>query len=246
MSAPDPNGDDGEITERVDQNGDAETAPVRASGTDPPPSNEHALAETEDGTEPPDPSERIAELETLTDVLRAENDRLRTDYARARKTSYRRTGAALVAIGVVAVVGGVILPDVRAVLFVTGAIGLFGGVMTWYLTPSRVVPIGVSESLYDAATTTLTGLRDELGLQPITVYIPVSDRTRGFVPRDREYEVPADATHAFLTDAPGSQGLTFAPSGERLAEEVDRIRTTRTPRRDRTDRGFARGALRAG
>jgi hypothetical protein len=173
-----------------------------------------------------DPSERITELETLIDVLKTENERLRKDYARARAVTYRKTALALTVVGLVAVLGGVAFPDVRAVLFVTGAIGLFGGIMTWYLTPERVVPISVSESVYDGAMTTLTDLKDELGLQPVTVYVPVGDQTRGFIPRDRDFEVPENLSHVFPGSTSGSEGMTFTPSGQELTREVDEIRTT--------------------
>lgn len=217
MSTPNSNSDEGDAAGGMDQSGESE--PARGH-------------------------ERIEELEALRDVLRAENDRLRSDYARARAVSYRRTALALAAIGVAAVAGGVAFPDVRAVLFVTGSIGLFSAVMTWYLTPGRIVPIGVSESVYDAAATTLTDLRDELGLQAVTVYVPVGDRVRGFVPRHREFDVPENVTHAFPVDknvahaspadgddhaADAARGLTFAPSGQGLTREVDRIRTTGSP-----------------
>ena len=229
MSTPDPNDDDTGATERLNQNGDVETAKVQSVDTEPPHEDKQELEDDRDATESSDPSERITELEALIDVLRTENNRLRTDYARARKVSHRKTALALAAIGVMAVLGGVMLPDVRPVLFVTGAIGLFGGVLTWFLTPARVVPVSVGESVYDAATTTLAGLRDELGLQAITVYVPVGDRTRGFIPRDREFELPENVAHAFPNDTDGSQGLSFAPSGQQLTREVDRIRTTKTP-----------------
>lgn len=230
MSTPNSNGDDMDATEQTAQNGDAETATLQSPTAEAPEESEQALnGNAEGGSDPVGPSERITELETYIDVLQTENDRLRADYARARTVSYQKTALALAAIGTVAVLGGAILPDVRAVLVVTGAIGLFSGVMTWYLTPARVVPVGVSESVYDAATATLAGLKDELGLQAITVYAPVGDQTRGFIPRERDFEVPENVTHAFPGDTTGSQGLSFTPSGQQLTREVDRIRAAQTP-----------------
>lgn len=229
MSTSDSNGDDTDATGGMNQNGDSETARLQSTDADPPHEDEQGMTGVNNGTEPSVPSERIEELEATIDVLRTEHDRLLTDYARARKASSRKTAAALAAIGVVAVGGGAALPDVRAVLFVTGAIGLFGGVMTWFLTPARVVPVSVGESVYDAATTTLAGIRDELGLQAITVYVPVSDRIRGFIPRDRDVEPPENVAHAFPGDTGGSRGLSFEPSGQQLTREIDRIRTTQTP-----------------
>ena len=229
MSTPDSNGDDTDATDRMTQNGDVEAAKLQSEDMEPPRERERGSTGTEEATESPHPSERITELEAVIDALQTQNDRLRTDYARARKVSYRKTALALAAIGVVAVLGGVMLPEVRAVLFVTGSIGLFGGALTRFLTPARVVPVSVGEGVYDAATTTLAGLRDELGLQAMTVYVPVNDRTRGFIPRDREFELPENVAHAFPKDRNGAQGLSFAPSGQQLTRETDQIRTARTP-----------------
>jgi hypothetical protein len=222
------NGDDPDATERTNQRDDSEAATIGSASPDASHENGHVPDATEDDGGSPDPSERIAELETLVDVLQAKNERLRTDYARARAVSYRKTALALTAVGAGAVLGGAALPDVRAVLFVTGAVGLFGGILTWYLTPERVVPISVSESVYDGATGTLTDLRNELGLQPVTVYTPVGDQTRGFVPRDRDAETPENLSHVFPGDTSGSAGITFTPSGQRLTRETDEIRTTQS------------------
>jgi len=129
------------------------------------------------------------------------------------------------------VLGGIGLPDVRAVLFVVRldrAVRL-GSAMTWYLTPERVVPIAVSESIYDAAATTLTGVRDELGLQSSTAYVPVGDQVRGFVPRHRDFDSPENAMHVFVTDDDASRGFSFAPAGDRLAGGFERLRETQTP-----------------
>lgn len=226
MSAPNANNDDADAIERFNRDSDPTTTELQTAGTEESRKNGHVPTGSGGESESYDPSERITELETLIDVLKTENERLRKDYARARAVTYRKTALALTVVGLVAVLGGVAFPDVRAVLFVTGAIGLFGGIMTWYLTPERVVPISVSESVYDGAMTTLTDLKDELGLQPVTVYVPVGDQTRGFIPRDRDFEVPENLSHVFPGSTSGSEGMTFTPSGQELTREVDEIRTT--------------------
>ena len=225
MSAPNANNDDADAIERFNRDSDP-TTKLQTAGTEESRKNGHVPTGSGGESESFDPSERITELETLIDVLKTENERLRKDYARARAVTYRKTALALTVVGLVAVLGGVAFSDVRAVLFVTGAIGLFGGIMTWYLTPERVVPISVSESVYDGAMTTLTDLKDELGLQPVTVYVPVGDQTRGFIPRDRDFEVPENLSHVFPGSTSGSEGMTFTPSGQELTREVDEIRTT--------------------
>ena len=185
--------------------------------------------DTEQTNSEADSSEaRIESLKAKLDILRAENDRLRADYARARRESYRRTALALAGIGTLAVLGGIVLPDVRSVLFVTGAIGLFGAILTWYLTPERVVPVGVSESIYEATAATLTGVRNELGLQSVTVYIPTGEGVRGFTPRHREFELPESTANVFVTED-AARGISFFPSGRRLAAEFEKARTTHPP-----------------
>lgn len=228
MSAPNANSDDAEAVEQFNRDGDSTTT-LRSAGTEETRENGHVPSGSTDEADSFNASERITELETLVDVLKTENERLRTDYARARAVTYRKTALALAVIGLVAVLGGVVLPDVRTVLFVTGAIGLFGGTMTWYLTPERVVPVSVSESVYDGAMTTLTDLKNELGLQPTTVYVPVGDQTRGFIPRDSDFETPENLSYVFPNDTSGSEGITFTPTGQEMAREVTEIRTTQAP-----------------
>jgi hypothetical protein len=58
------------------------------------------------------------------------------------------------------------------------------------------------------------------------VYVPVSDQTRGFIPRDRDFEVPENLSHVFPGSTSGSEGMTFTPSGQEMTREVDEIRTT--------------------
>jgi len=173
--------------------------------------------------------ERLQELQAELETVRDEKTTLSEDYARARTTSYRKTGQLLAVVGAVAVLGGVALADVRPVLFVIGSIGLFGSILTWFLTPERVVPISVSESVYDAAATTLVEIRDELGLQSVTVYVPAVDTVRGFIPRHRAFEPPEDMSYVFANTDDASRGVTFTPSGKRLVTEFELMRSTRTP-----------------
>ncbi|MFW5974057.1 MAG: hypothetical protein ACOCPZ_01590, partial [Natrialbaceae archaeon] len=73
------------------------------------------------------------------------------------------------------------------------------------------------------------GMRDELGLQPLTVYVPVGDGVRGFIPRRRAFELPENPNHVFATGPSVSRGVSFAPTGGRLTSESERIRRTRPP-----------------
>ncbi|WP_201292882.1 hypothetical protein [Halobacterium bonnevillei] len=168
-------------------------------------------------------------VRTQLAVLREENERLRTEYVRARQTSYRRTAAALLGIGVLAFLAGGLLRGVRDVLFVLGAIGVFGGVLTWYLTPERVLTVGVSESVYDAVASNGAQLRDELGLQATSVYVPAPDGPRLFVPQHQEYSIPESLDAVFLTGSDAERGVALTPSGQRLVAELDRTRTGPAP-----------------
>jgi hypothetical protein len=171
------------------------------------------------------------ELPALVAELRAENRRLREEYARARRTEYRHSAVALFALGLLAVAGALALPVGREVLFILGAVGLFGGTMTWFLTPERLVTATVGRSIYESAAETGNRLRDELGLQETGVYVPVNERpvegvaVRLFVPQSQEYELPsAEAlTSLFvLPDATAERGVAVRPTASRLIGDVEK------------------------
>ncbi|GAB6860717.1 hypothetical protein ACFR97_01125 [Haloplanus litoreus] len=171
------------------------------------------------------------ELPALVAELRAENRRLREEYARARRTEYRNSAMALFALGLLAVAGALALPVGREVLFILGSIGLFGGTMTWFLTPERLVTTTVGRSIYESAAETGNRLRDELGLQETAVYVPVNRRpvngvpVRLFVPQSPEYELPSveALTSLFvLPDATAKRGVAVRPTASRLIGEVEK------------------------
>ena len=168
------------------------------------------------------------ELVAFVEELRSENRRLRERYARTRRGEYRRSAAALLALGLLAVGGGLLLPNAREVLFVLGAVGLFGGALTWYLTPDRLITATVGRSVYDSVAETGGSLRSELGLEETNVYVPVDrERTAGapvrlFVPQSPEYDLPAeeDLTSLFvLPDADDERGVSVRPTASRLVHE---------------------------
>lgn len=159
-------------------------------------------------------------LRTQLAVVKEENERLREEYARARQTSYRRTALALVGVGLAAVVAGVVLTNVREVLLVIGAIGVFGGVLTWYLTPERVLTVGIAESIYTSHAANGRQLRDELGLQDTHVYVPSQAGVWLFLPAHREFALPDDLTGGFqLPDE--TRGVALTPAGRTLYDEFD-------------------------
>jgi len=165
------------------------------------------------------------EIRTQLAVLREENERLREEYARAQQTSYRKTALALAVVGLGAVATGMLLSGIRDVLFVIGAIGVFGGILTWYLTPERVLTVSVSDSLYTALAANGERLRDELGLQTTPVYVPSADGVRLFFPQQSEFTLPDTLTTVFLTDD-ANRGVSLTPSGQALLADLERTQPT--------------------
>jgi hypothetical protein len=170
-----------------------------------------------------------AELTALVEELRAENRRLREEYARAQRAEYRRSAAALLALGVLAVLGGLVLPIGTELLFILGAVGLFGGAMTWFLTPERLVTATAGRSVYESVADTGARLRAELGLRETSVYVPVDGTgeevpVRLFVPQSSSYELPAseDLTSLFvLPESRTRRGIAVQPTAARLVREFE-------------------------
>jgi hypothetical protein len=161
--------------------------------------------------------ELLAEYE----LLRERNQRLRDSYVRARRTQYRRAAIGLLVVGAAAVAGGAVLPGVRDVLLVLGGTGIFGGILSYYLTPERFVSADVGGAVYDALADDRAAVVDDLGLADVQVYVPVGEqpRVRLFVPQYADYELPTDdeldAPHV-VADEDGARGVAFRPTGERL------------------------------
>lgn len=178
---------------------------------------------TETDEPPTRPSSSRDELGPEAKRLAEENQRLRNEYARARQTAYRRTALWLVLIGLVAVGGGLLFSNGRQILFALGGTGLFGGLLTYYLTPSRFVPADVGRQVYTASATNMTALADELALRDEYLYLPGSDSTppRLFVPQQTEYDLPDPQAGPIVTSAP-DRGLVLEPTGRSLLEEVER------------------------
>lgn len=160
-----------------------------------------------------DPSALAAQV----DLLAEENRRLRAEYARARRVRYRKTAAGLALVGAVAVLAGLAVPAGREVLFVLGATGLFGGLLTYYLTPERFVAATVGERVVAAHASNHAALIDELGLRRERRYLPGADGVgpRVYVPQHADATVPADETGPIVTEA-SSRGLLLEPTGAGL------------------------------
>lgn len=171
-----------------------------------------------------------SELAAQVDVLQEENQRLREEYARARRTQYRRTALALAAIGVLATLGGVALPASRTVLLALGGTGLFAAALTRYLTPEQFISASVGEGIYGSLAATEAALVTELGLQDERLYLPGLETPNGvsirlFVPQQSEYKRPDPSaldTVFVLTDDEAERGVALHPSGGPLFNEFRR------------------------
>lgn len=180
----------------------------------------------DDGT---DTDETRDELEARIEVLTEENRRLHEEYVRARRTQYRRTALALVGVGVLATVFGMIFPASRTVLFALGGTGVFAGLLTYYLTPEQFIAADVGRDIYDAHSATGTALVDELGLEDARTYVPVADGTspaRLFVPQHSDYTLPDNDALISLfvvTDHDRERGVAVSPTGGPLFQEFERV-----------------------
>ncbi|EMA52284.1 hypothetical protein [Halococcus thailandensis] len=175
-------------------------------------------------------STESSELAAQIDVLREENQRLREEYARARRTQYRRTALALAAVGLLATLGGVALPDSRTVLFALGGTGLFAAALTRYLTPEQFISASVGEGIYGSLAATEAALVAELGLQDERLYLPGPDTPNGvsirlFVPQQSEYDLPSPSaldSVFVVADDEAERGVALHPSGGPLFAEFHR------------------------
>ncbi|WP_255192399.1 hypothetical protein [Natronobeatus ordinarius] len=183
--------------------------------------------DTDDAEEPtPDddtvPADEHLELAARAELLAEENSRLREEYVRARRAQYRNTALGLAGLGVVAGLGGLLVPGSREVLFVLAATGLFGGLLTYSLTPGRFVAAEVSERVYAGLAANQAALAAELGLREERVYfLGEGGGVRLFVPRHREYDLP-DADAGPIVADERSRGLVLEPTGDRLVRELER------------------------
>lgn len=196
-------------------------------------SAEDPFADLED-LEPPAEGDTTNEayLAARVEYLRAENRQLREEYTRARRSQYRRTALGLAVVGALAAAGGLLLPDARQVLFAMAGIGVFAGLLTFYLTPERFIPADVGERIYGTLATNEDAIAADLGLSDVRVYVPTGTSgeagVRLFVPQHDAYDLPpSEALDApFVTPADDSQrGLSLRPTGGSLHEEFERATT---------------------
>lgn len=159
-------------------------------------------------------------------VLEAENERLRSEYARLRQTQYRRTALALGGLGIAGVLGALLIPTARTVLLALGGTGIFLGVLTYYLSPERFLPATVGRGIYSTLADNERAVVDELGLSDRRVYIPLDERseTRLYTPQTTATSLPEKEalTDLFVVD---NRGVSVRPTGDALFAEFERALT---------------------
>lgn len=188
------------------------------------------------------------ELTARLDLLREENRRLRREYARARRSQYRRSALGLGLVGALALVGGILFPANRVVLFALAGTGLFAAVLTYYLTPERLVPVSVGRSVYGTLAAGFEAISADLGLAPDRVYVPTvtagseavpderdvtdgdpgSGPVRLFLPHRSSFTLPPgeDLEPGFVvSEDPSTRGVALTPVGAPLFDEFERAVT---------------------
>lgn len=171
-------------------------------------------------------TERVRELRAQLELLREENRRLRREHRRARRATHRRTAVGFVGLGLLALGAATAFPGSRDVLLALAGVGLFSGVLVYYLTPERFVAASVGERVYDAHRLTGEALVADLGLTDVGVYLPTSDGARLFVPQFDAFEAPAQDDLDGVVVVSGDErrrGIAVHPTGDGLAREFERV-----------------------
>jgi hypothetical protein len=184
--------------------------------------------ELNDSTVNPEEERPQEELAAQVELLREENQRLREEYARARRSQYRQTAIALASVGIVSILGGILFPASQQVLVALGGTGLFAAILTYYLTPEAVIPATVGERVYSAFAATATQMIGELGLSGSRLYVPTGDgesAVRLYVPQETPVDDLAslDLERTFVVgDRSGGHGVAVDPTGGALFDEFER------------------------
>lgn len=170
-------------------------------------------------------SEEISQRERLEGELarlESENERLREEFVRSKQTQYRQTALALIAVGVLAAVGGLLATGVRPVLFALAGTGMFLGILTYYLTPEQFLAASVGRDVYGAMAENEASIVAELGLTDSRLYVPAGETVRLYVPQRSDVSLPdeEDLDETFVVD--GGRGVALRPTGEPLFDEFDR------------------------
>ncbi|WP_372910296.1 hypothetical protein [Salinigranum sp.] len=192
------------------------------------------MAESRGTTSDAESGDGGADVEAELRRVRAENRRLRADRTDALAGRHRRGALGFALLGLLSAGAGYAFPESRTVLFSLAGIGLFGAVLTYYLTAAPSDGDATARDVYTAYAGTLGEMAGELGLRDVSVYVPPSgadadDATaadgsgvRLFVPQAASYEVPVDADAVFLAGAgDGRRGIAVRPIGAVLFDRFE-------------------------
>ncbi|SEV81071.1 bZIP transcription factor [Natrinema salifodinae] len=164
---------------------------------------------------------RIEQLAEENRRLREENERLRAGERFPYRPQYRRLGFGLVLLGAIFAVGAVLVPAARDVLFATAATGLFGGLLTYTLSPGTFLAATICDRIYAATAANGGAFTDELDLGGDRVYVPDGDGGASlFVPRGSDGEIPASLDGPAVTD--DNRGVILESTGMGLFREFER------------------------
>lgn len=161
-------------------------------------------------------------LRTRVRRLEEENRRLRDQYAGVRERRYRRTAIALAVVGLLFGGAGVVVTSAQEVLFAIAAAGLFGAVLTRYLTPEQFIPLDVSEGIYAALASNEAALANQLGLARTRLYLATDAGARLVVPEVDAYDDELlridddDPAPLVVSDRAARSGLSLRPTAEPL------------------------------
>jgi len=159
--------------------------------------------------------------------LESENERLREEYVRSKQTQYRRTALALIAVGVLAAIGGVLAVNVRTVLFALAGTGIFLGILTYYLAPEQFLAASLGREVYGAMADNEASIVAELGLSDARIYVQAGEDgpVRLYVPQSERVPLPDEneLDETFVVE--GGHGLALRPAGAPLFEEFERALT---------------------
>jgi hypothetical protein len=164
-------------------------------------------------------------------LLAEENARLRAQGETRIRRSYRRAAVGFAVLGLLAAGAALAIPESQSVLFSLAGVGLFTAILTFWLTPSRVIAAPVGDRVYGAYAATIRALVAELDLQETSVYVPAATHSpdaadvRLFVPQSREFVIPGPLALESLfvvADDERARGVSLVPTGAPLVTEFER------------------------
>lgn len=160
--------------------------------------------------------------------LEEENDRLRREYVGARESQYGRTALGLAVVGLGFGLAGFVVTSAQEILFTLAATGLFGAVLTRFLTPETFIPLDIGEGIYATFADNEASLASQLGLSGARVYLTTERGPRLFVPEVEAYDrslldVDGELANPLVVGEGASRsGLSVRPAGEPLLRAFEK------------------------